>query len=96
MIYIVLRATIHGQITTISDLQTFIGVYNNYDDALKRAREYAKEKDINGWDLLSDRLHTKGYGIEKLPCGCCQEIYAYGFDSNYFGEKISIFEAKIH
>lgn len=96
MIYIVLRATLHESGNYIFNSDTLLGVYNEYDNALARAKEYVKEKNISGYDLLSDRLYTVGYGREKLSCGCCQEIYAHGFDSDHSGEKVSIFEANIH
>jgi hypothetical protein len=85
--YIVVYSILHESGNYITnDHPTFQGLYKNYSDALLKVQKFIKENKMNGSDLFVNTTY------EKEDC----EIYAFGYDTDYSGEKISIFEALPH
>ena len=85
--YIVVYSILHESGNYIvNDHPIFQGLYKNYEDALLKVQKFIKENKMNGSQLFVNTTYKKEDS----------EIYAFGYDTDYSGEKISIFEASPH
>ena len=86
--YIVIYSLLHESGNYIvNDYPSFLGLYKNYSDALQKVQEFIKEHKFEGSNLF---VNTKSDEKED------SEIYAYGYDTDHSGEKISIYKASLH
>ena len=81
VVYIVLHATLCDNYDYISQDDTLLDVYKSFDDAIKKLNNYKNKNKIPGREMHDDKF-------EKLECGCCKEIYKYGYEDDYHGQKL--------